>query len=568
MKKLIWSIITLICVLAYTNALASHQGRIGYTGGPQETNCTQCHTTYLLNTGPGTMTLTSDMPNWQYVPGQTYTLTLKVVQLGMPEFGMAIEANKDTGMIGTFSSMSPTDSVTIWRTRTITYNGTGGHVKYGMTHNRWNIAPLGSPAQYFYPGAVNDSMTWNVKWTAPLNNEGPLTFWFTGMAANFDETTSGDYTYTSSQVITPAPPSLTINCPGNQSMSSCQTQATINGAFTSWLAAVTTSGGCATPTITNDAGNAPDACGGSVTVTWTANDGCGTPVTCSATFTVDAAPALSLTCASNSTEAAFQTQSAIDAAYATWLNTATVTGGCNTVLSNNSTGAPPCTGGSKTVIWSATSDCGTLIGCSATFTVLYAPVITPTPDKLNGFSATLNGYSTPQTFVMTASNLTDDVKLMAPQQYQVSLTGVKGTWVRNLWVSKDVNGNINTTIYVRYHPTVAGTANGYVRMQTNGFIISRVRVTGNSTLRLNSDMLTGLFNISPNPAISNLNIVFGDAKENVTVTLFDLTGKAIQSVISAPATNLTLDVSNLTSGVYFVKFETGSEVQVKRFIKN
>ena len=144
MKKLIWSIITLICVLAYTNALASHQGRIGYTGGPQETNCTQCHTTYLLNTGPGTMTLTSDMPNWQYVPGQTYTLTLKVVQLGMPEFGMAIEANKDTGMIGTFSSMSPTDSVTIWRTRTITYNGTGGHVKPQRCHQAQSFGAGGA----------------------------------------------------------------------------------------------------------------------------------------------------------------------------------------------------------------------------------------------------------------------------------------------------------------------------------------------------------------------------------------------------------------------------------------
>ncbi|MBK9016248.1 MAG: hypothetical protein IPM82_20480 [Saprospiraceae bacterium] len=52
------------------------------------------------------------------------------------------------------------------------------------------------------------------------------------------------------------------------------------------------------------------------------------------------------------TENAGQTQVAINGAFATWLATASGTGGCNGVLTNNSVaqgGPPPATGGSTTV---------------------------------------------------------------------------------------------------------------------------------------------------------------------------------------------------------------------------
>ncbi|MBK8484484.1 MAG: hypothetical protein IPL31_09135 [Saprospiraceae bacterium] len=41
----------------------------------------------------------------------------------------------------------------------------------------------------------------------------------------------------------------------------------------------------------------------------------------------------------NQTEAACQTQAAIDAKFATWLATVNTTGGCNPVFTNNNTGA-------------------------------------------------------------------------------------------------------------------------------------------------------------------------------------------------------------------------------------
>ena len=91
--------------------------------------------------------------------------------------------------------------------------------------------------------------------------------------------------------------------------------------------------------------------------------------TCTATFTVDPAPPVMLTCPANVTEAACQTQAQIDAKFNTWLGTAMFTGGCNGMMSNNSTMAPDHCGGVASVTYTVTSDCEPNQTCTATFTV-------------------------------------------------------------------------------------------------------------------------------------------------------------------------------------------------------
>ena len=77
-----------------------------------------------------------------------------------------------------------------------------------------------------------------------------------------------------------------------------------------------------------------------------------------------------LTCPVNQTEAVGQTQAAINFAFATWLGTASGSGGCNGDLTNNNVGAPPATGGSTTVTFTYTSTCAPLTtSCQATFSV-------------------------------------------------------------------------------------------------------------------------------------------------------------------------------------------------------
>ncbi|MBK6824626.1 MAG: hypothetical protein IPG87_17205 [Saprospiraceae bacterium] len=92
---------------------------------------------------------------------------------------------------------------------------------------------------------------------------------------------------------------------------------------------------------------ARNKCGGSKTVKFFAAGNCSGADSCFATFTVPAPAGVILNCAVNVTEAACQTQAQIDTKFATWLATATKSGGCNAVLSNNNTGAPAACGALK-----------------------------------------------------------------------------------------------------------------------------------------------------------------------------------------------------------------------------
>jgi len=89
--------------------------------------------------------------------------------------------------------------------------------------------------------------------------------------------------------------------------------------------------------------------------------------------TVSCSGLVVLRCAVDKTEAACQSQAAINASYDAWLGSVTASG-CNGVLTNNSTGAPSASGGSKTVTFKYTqTGCpnqAPVTTCTATFTVL------------------------------------------------------------------------------------------------------------------------------------------------------------------------------------------------------
>src|SRR6202041_3661897 len=84
--------------------------------------------------------------------------------------------------------------------------------------------------------------------------------------------------------------------------------------------------------------------------------------------------------ASGYNELSCQTQAQVNADFATWLASVTVSGGCSPQLNNNSTVAPPACGGSTTVTWTVTDNClNTPLTTSATFTVPTAPTASLTP---------------------------------------------------------------------------------------------------------------------------------------------------------------------------------------------
>ncbi len=207
------------------------------------------------------------------------------------------------------------------------------------------------------------------------NNTGAPSACGGSTTVTFTATSGCDATLTCSASFTvTAAPAVVLTCPVNQTEAACQTQAQINSKFTTWLNTASFSGGC-NAAISNNNTGAPSACGGSTTVTWTVTSTCEPNKTCSAVFTVTAAPAVVLNCPVNQTEAACQTQTQINSKFTAWLNTASFSGGCNAAISNNNTGAPLACGGSTTVTWTVTSTCEPNKTCSAVFTVTTAPPV-------------------------------------------------------------------------------------------------------------------------------------------------------------------------------------------------
>jgi subtilisin-like proprotein convertase family protein len=185
-------------------------------------------------------------------------------------------------------------------------------------------------------------------------------------------------TCTSTFTVTAAP-TLSVTCPAVVTIPACSTQATVDAAFATWIAGFSTTGGCGTVSTDLSGFSAPSFCGGSVSITYTASDNCGQAQTCTSTFTVTAAPTLSVTCPSPVTIPSCSTQSAVNAAFAGWIAGFTTTGGCGTVSTNLSGfSAPSFCGGSVSITFTASDNCGQAQSCTSTFTVTAAPTLSVT----------------------------------------------------------------------------------------------------------------------------------------------------------------------------------------------
>ena len=135
----------------------------GKTGAPGEGNCTQCHAG-MVNSGLTTSTLTSSGNN-EYVPGNTYNLTLDI-QNGSTKNGFQIVV---------------LDSIS---------NSNAGNLTITDANNTKLIS--GNNRSYISHKAPGTSLThWSFDWTAPSSNVGPITFYYaynvTNNASNSSE---------------------------------------------------------------------------------------------------------------------------------------------------------------------------------------------------------------------------------------------------------------------------------------------------------------------------------------------------------------------------------------------
>ncbi len=191
----------------------------------------------------------------------------------------------------------------------------------------------------------------------------------------------GPKTCNSTFKVEPSPFTL-LTCPENKVEAACQFQATIDTKFNEWKNTVKLTGGC-NAVLVDNSNEPPSACGGVASVTFMVSSDCESNKSCTSTFSVNTAPPVVITCPTNQTEAACQSQSAINTKFNSWKNTAEYTGGCNGVFTNNGATPPNACGSRTSVTFTVSSDCESPKTCTATFSVTTAPEITLTcpPNK-------------------------------------------------------------------------------------------------------------------------------------------------------------------------------------------
>jgi serine protease AprX len=114
------------------------------------------------------------------------------------------------------------------------------------------------------------------------------------------------------------------------------------------------------------------------------------------------------------------------------------------------------------------------------------------------------------------------------------------------------------TIQVAHKGTLQADSQDYtlIASTTNGLTLN------------NSDFVAdNNFFVYPNPAKNVLNYSNPNSTEVSSITITDITGKLVSFLDKKNITE-SIDISNLESGAYFIKFTTDTNSTVKKFIKN
>lgn len=160
--------VALFTLVAFTSG---QPGQFSGSPGDGGSNCTACHAPGS-NYG-GTPALTS-VPTF-YNAGQNYDLNLAINGSSVSKFGFNITAEDVNGVkIGSWTANSA--------------NGTRSRSDgSGLTHT----------------SGGSSSNNWNIRWTAPATNQGPVTFYYSTMQANGANGNRNDHTVTgqSTQVL-------------------------------------------------------------------------------------------------------------------------------------------------------------------------------------------------------------------------------------------------------------------------------------------------------------------------------------------------------------------------------
>lgn len=190
-KKITYLIIAAIpfFMVAFAPEKSSAGAPASHTGAPGEQTCATvgCHDDNTVNSGTALLNIEVGNGVTQYIAGQTYPVKVKISDANVTRFGFQLVAldNQTNENVGTFQISDPARTQFMINEHSVPLKNRN-YVTY--TFNGTDATSSGASE-------------WTVDWTAPANISGPITFYAGGVSANDDMSDKGDYTYTTSKVL-------------------------------------------------------------------------------------------------------------------------------------------------------------------------------------------------------------------------------------------------------------------------------------------------------------------------------------------------------------------------------
>jgi len=201
---------------------------------PAELTCVGCHSSFPLNSGPGTFTL-SGLPA-TYTLNQEVTVTVTLNQADRLRYGFEATVLDDLGRRAGDLTVTEAD-----RTRIVDGTGALAGRQY-ISHSAGGFMPTGT-----------NQNVWTFKWKAPAQSVGRVTFYAAGNAANGNGNNAVDYIYVTNVSSQPATTLPLVSAVSAASFGSTLTSEAISTVFGAGLASANaTASGQPLPTVLGD----------------------------------------------------------------------------------------------------------------------------------------------------------------------------------------------------------------------------------------------------------------------------------------------------------------------------
>ena len=264
----------------------------------------------------------------------------------------------------------------------------------------------------------------------------------------------------------------------------------------------------------------------------------------------------------------------------TWINAATATTGTSTDLTGLTEGTlydwrvrANCTSGPGSYVSAQFTTAGVPVVCPGSYDVstngsIAGAATIPLNTDIKGLIEA-HGDNDYYKFITAGGTITLSLTTL-PADYQLALLDNGGTILQSSTSNGTANETISTTApagtyYARVYPKNNGAFNA-----GNCYTLKVQTSTGSKNAGETVLYAGNKFTLSPNPTRYTTNLVFNiPVGGKATVSVISQTGAVVlQKVLAVNAGDNTrnLNVGNLTNGMYFIKIQTGSVIQMAKLV--